>query len=141
MEDYVQDLSRHLLASFGMEKRIEVKTSIQIPLLDVDSAIPLGLIINELVTNALKYAFPKGRKGAIKVNLWIDDKQELCLSVSDNGKGPVEKFKLKHSTSFGTDLVKILSKKLKGHIQISTDTGYRTFIRFRRYEISKYAVS
>lgn len=140
MHDYIHDLTGSLVESFGMGEAIEVKTSIQIPPLDIDSAVPLGLIINELFTNALKHAFPDGSSGCIEIRLWINKNEELCLSIEDNGVGFAEKTTLQQSTSFGTDLVKILSKKLKGQIQISQQEGYRTLIRFQRYKLGKIGV-
>ncbi|MBX2877936.1 MAG: tetratricopeptide repeat protein [Saprospiraceae bacterium] len=141
MEDYVQDLTNQLLASFGVEERIEIKTFIEIPPLDIDSAVPLGLVINELLTNALKHAFPGNKAGVIEIKLWIDSEELLCLQVADNGVGVVEKPRSRQSTSFGIELVKILSKKLKGQVSISSSKGYQTSIRFHRYKLGKYAFS
>ncbi len=140
MEDYVKDLTDQLLASFGVEERIKVKTSIQIPPLDVDSAVPLGLVINELLTNALKHAFPGDKEGVIEIKLWINSEELLCLQVADNGVGLVDQTRKRSSTSFGTELVKILSKKLKGQVTVSTNQGYQTLIRFQRYNLGKYAL-
>lgn len=140
MEDYVRDLTSHLLTSYGMEKQIEIRTSIKIPPLDLDSAIPLGLIINELFTNSLKHAFPEGQNGVVIIKIWINRAEELCLLVSDNGVGPMEKPSKESSTSFGTDLVRILSKKLKGKIKVSLEDGYQTLLRFSRYRVSKETV-
>lgn len=137
MEDYIQDLTDSLVESFGLSKEVEVKTSIQIPPLDIDSAIPLGLIINELFTNALKHAFPEGRRGLVEIDLWINEEEELCLSVADNGVGANTKARMKPSTAFGSDLVKILSKKLKGDIQIHNREGYQTSIHFKRYKLGR----
>lgn len=143
MDEYIQDLIQHLLMSFGMEKQIQVESSIHIPLLDVDSAIPLGLIINELVTNTLKHAFSRERidSGLLKIKLWINHDRELCLLVSDNGGGKVEKSKIDQAISFGTDLIRILSKKLKGDIQINSEGGYQTFIRFKKYKVNQFNVA
>lgn len=136
MKEYIPDLTDHLLASFGMEDRICLVVDSEIPPLDVDTAIPLGLIINELVTNSLKYAFPNGQSGEINIHLWINELQALCLQLSDSGTGAPEIIHEKHSTSFGLDLIKILSKKLKGKISINTDQGYTTLIKFQRYNKS-----
>jgi len=141
MEDYIQDLTDSLVQSFGLSKEVEVKTSIQIPPLDIDSAIPLGLIINELFTNALKHAFSEGKGGLVEIDLWINEEEELCLSVADNGAGVNGKAKVKPSTLFGTDLIKILSKKLKGNIQIDNDMGYRTSIRFKRFKLGRASLN
>ncbi len=141
MEDYIQELTDHLLASFGVSHRIQVSTSVQVPALDVDSAIPLGLIINELVTNALKHAFPADRQhGVVFIRLWIDEKQQLCLEVADDGEGVMQANGDVSSTSFGTDLIRLLSKKLKGTMEQRTSGGFKTLIRFARYRV-KYGVN
>lgn len=133
MKSYVLDLTAHLLASFGMEERVELHIESSIPAMDVDTAIPLGLIINELVTNSLKYAFPNNRKGKIDIQLWINAQKELCLKLTDDGNGVSTEVPQEQSTSFGTDLIKILSKKLKGIITVDHNKGYSTLIHFQRY--------
>lgn len=168
MPDYLKNLGDTLLDSFGIEDdSIQIQYDVQNMHLDVDTAIPLGLIINELVTNSLKYAFPTvdfrfrisdvGEKptseilnpkytegGVISLSLWINETKQLCLKVSDNGVGnaqPSEGLKPsegyhKNSTSFGTNLVQILSKKLKGKPEIlQQERGYGTLIRFEEYKI------
>ncbi len=134
MQTYIHDLTDHLLDSFGFNGQVSIKAVSDVPPLDVDTAIPLGLIINELVTNSLKYAFPDKQKGLIQVNLWIDLENNLCLSVKDNGVGALAQNNKQNSTSFGTDLIKILSKKLKGNIQQSSENGFLTNIQFNRYQ-------
>ena len=138
MQDYVRDLTDQLLSSFGLEDRVDINLAIQIGALDVDSAIPLGLIINELVTNSLKYAFPGNlTAGKMEIRLWINEEKELCLLVSDDGVGLKNAADTADSTAFGTDLVQILSRKLKGRIQTHTDPGFATFIRFARYRLQR----
>ena len=121
---------------FGKDNgQITIESTIDLPPLDVDTAIPLGLIINELLTNSLKYAFDDAESGKIGVQLFIDQQKELHLLIEDNGKGMTQK-KETSSTKFGTKIVEILSKKLKGKIQqIASPTGYKTHIVFSRYRL------
>ena len=100
--------------------------------MDVDYAIPLGLIINELVTNSVKYGFSNGDKGQISL-LLKETQGELLLSVSDNGAPAPHLKNHKMSTSFGSMLIETLSKKLKGRIEINRENGYNTTIIFQRY--------
>lgn len=132
MAEYLPELGEGLLASFGFkDEQISLRYEVTDLHLDVDTAIPLGLIINELVSNSLKYAFPKGKTGAIEVALWRDDKGKLCLKVSDNGVGSNAAPDPKYSTAFGTKLVQMLSKKLGGAPQIAVGGwGYKTEIHF-----------
>jgi two-component sensor histidine kinase len=70
MRDYLHNLGDTLLDSFGLDERVNINYQLEPLHLDVDTAIPLGLIINELVTNSLKYAFPNDRQGTIEISLW-----------------------------------------------------------------------
>ncbi|HFA50330.1 MAG TPA: hypothetical protein ENJ95_15060 [Bacteroidetes bacterium] len=131
MQDYLHNLGDTLLDTFGLDDgRIKIIYEVQPMHLDVDTAIPLGLIINELVTNSLKYAFPNGRKGSIEIALWKNKPGRLCLKIADDGVGKDAAPELKNSTSFGTNLVNILSKKLKGTPVVSDGEGYATLIEF-----------
>ncbi len=137
MGDYLYNLGDTLLDSFGFnEADIQMIYHIDPLRLDVDTAIPLGLIINELVTNSLKYAFPDEQKGKIEITLWVNDSKQLCLKVSDNGVGIGGAPELKNSTSFGTNLVQILCKRLEGVPEIQKDDGYSTLIKFDYYKMA-----
>ena len=138
MPDYLKNLADTILDSFGIEDNsIQIVCNIQPLFFDVDTAIPMGLIINELVTNALKYGFPKNTtNGIISLSLHVDTANKLCLKVADNGVGKADAPQLKNSTSFGTNLVQLLSKKLKGKLEVlSVEKGYATLIRFDEYKI------
>ena len=135
MQDYLYNLGDTLLDAFGLDDgRIKVVYHLESLRLDVDTAIPLGLIINELVTNSLKYAFPDGRNGVLEISLWKNGSGKLCLKVADNGVGKNGAPELKNSTSFGASLVQILSKKLKGKPQVLDGEGYATLIEFENFK-------
>lgn len=135
MRDYLHNLGDTLLDSFGLDNdRVKIIYHLQPMHLDVDTAIPLGLIINELVTNSLKYAFPDDRQGIVEISLWKNEIGQLCLKVSDNGVGKSGAPQLKGSTSFGSSLVEILSKKLKGKLEVLKGEGYATLIKFENYK-------
>lgn len=132
MSEYVKDLSNHLLDSYvDDEERVQIHPVIEIEEMDADMAIPLGLIINELITNSIKYAFPNGRKGEILVKLWKNKLDELLLVVADNGIGKSAGQNLNQSTSFGMDLIKILCQRFQGEISHKNGNGFQTQIRFR----------
>lgn len=135
MRNYVEEVAMHLLDSFSMGERVKVDYDIEVPPMDVDTAIPLGLIINELLTNSLKYAFSDGREGNILIQLSLNPEKQLVLEVADDGVGEKAIPKNGQSTSFGTDLIKILSKKLKGKITVVNGTGYRTRIVCAKYKL------
>lgn len=135
MKDYLEQFGQNMLDSFGIEDdRIQLEYDLQPMSLDVDTAIPLGLILNELVTNALKYAFPNGKTGTVRIALWKNEQNHLCLQVSDNGVGRENALKDEKSTGFGTNLVQMLSKKLKGKPEIlNLEQGYATQIVFEQW--------
>ncbi len=136
MKDYLHNLGDTLLDSFGLDERVNINYQLEPMHLDVDTAIPLGLIINELVTNSLKYAFPDGRQGVVEISLWKNEIGQLCLKVADNGVGKSGAPQLKSSTSFGTNLVEVLSKKLKGKPEVQDGAGYATLIKFERFKMA-----
>lgn len=139
MPDYLHHLGNTLLDAYRLDDgRISISYEIAPLQLDVDTAIPLGLIINELVANSLKYAFPNERKGTIAIALWKNNAGKLCLKVADDGVGKAAAPTLKSSTSFGANLVDMLSRKLKGApvAQDAADaatTGFTTKLEFSNY--------
>jgi len=134
MKEYLEELCRYLEDSFSMQnKQITIKDDIHFGKMDVDYAIPLGLIVNELVTNSVKYAFSDRERGQVSVRLYREGLQ-LVLVVADDGRAGSIETTSKISTSFGTMLVATLSKKLKGEIDVNVREGYRTTIYFDRFE-------
>jgi PAS domain S-box-containing protein len=108
--EIVQSISRTYVAGMGS---VTVKTEIDPVTADMRIAAPLGLIVNELLTNALKYAFPEGRKGTVRIRLAMQG-GEMILSVSDDGAGPPAGFSIESSKGFGMLLVKTLAQQLGG---------------------------
>ena len=121
---YIEALTSDLLQSYGgSSNRITLTIVIDDISLGIDTAIPCGLIVNELVANSLKHAFPQGRKGEIRIELHsIDDTFELI--VSDNGRGMPENINLKKIESLGLMLVTILAEdQLDGEIILEREGG------------------
>lgn len=129
MPEYLADLGDTLLDAYRLEEQVEISYEVADIHLDVDIAIPLGLIVNELVTNSMKYAFPNGREGTIEIVLHRHNDQ-LRLEVSDNGVGIAGAEKRQSSTSFGTNLIGLLTKKLKGETEIIEGQGHGVKILF-----------
>ncbi|WP_245557509.1 histidine kinase dimerization/phosphoacceptor domain -containing protein [Neolewinella persica] len=129
MPEYLEDLGETLLDAYRLEEQVEIFYDVADINLKVDIAIHLGLIINELVTNAMKYAFPKGQEGTIEIALYRENDQ-LLLVVADNGVGTAGAKKRADSTSFGSNLIRLLTKKLKGEIKVLEGQGYGVEIRF-----------
>ncbi|MDX2285455.1 MAG: tetratricopeptide repeat protein [Bacteroidia bacterium] len=123
MKDYLSNLATSLVQTFAADPgRIRVNLDMPELELDVDTAVPLGLIVNELITNSLKYAFPDGRQGAITVSLRQTGEQ-LELLVADDGVGSAN---TATGTAFGSQLVQLLTAQLGGEIRQDTTAGYTT---------------
>lgn len=120
MKEYISDLSNFLFNSYKPGDEIEQIIEAEEILLDVDTAVPLGLIINELISNALKYAFDPGQRGeiSIKLNHQVNTYQ---LQIADTGKGLPEGYDQKQS--MGMRLVHILTDQLNGKLQIDQSNG------------------
>ncbi|MBI4843870.1 MAG: PAS domain-containing protein [Nitrospirae bacterium] len=136
-EDYIRDLASNILRSFGDSmSRIAITTEVKDVWLEIDTAIPCGLIINELISNSLKHAFPEGRKGEIRISLRRTD-GEVELKVSDNGAGIPEGFDFRNTGSLGLNLIRTLSEnQLQGSINLNREKGTEFIIKFKevKYE-------
>jgi two-component sensor histidine kinase len=126
-------LVSHLFHSFGIDPaRVTGRVQMDPLLLSVGQAIPVGLILNELISNALKHAFPDARTGAIVIE-GRTDRGEVHLSVRDNGAGLPEGFEVeKTHGSLGLRIVSILVKQLKGSLSVARSNGSVFRIRFPR---------
>ena len=129
---YVQDVTRHLLRSYQSGPRgVRLKVDVDPVSFNIDTAIPCALIINELVSNSLKYAFPNGKDGEILIQLNQTDTDDLNLCISDNGIGFPQGISWEKTDSLGLQLVRSLTDQLNGSIQCQLDRGAKFDIRFR----------
>ncbi|WP_116106933.1 sensor histidine kinase [Lewinella sp. IMCC34191] len=128
MKNYLQELGDTLLDTYALDDRVDIYYDLEDLTLEIDTAIPLGLIVNELVTNSLKHAFPNERKGLVEVSLFREDSY-LFLRVTDDGAGKAAPTTTS-GTGFGTRLLDMLSTKLRGEIRPIPTVGYGTEIRF-----------
>jgi len=127
---YIENLGDYLFKIYGVNtKRISMSINIKEANIDFNRAILLGLIINELISNSLKYAFPKGSSGTTTVKLDTENK-DFILTASDNGIGLPKNFRLRQTKSLGLQLVQALTNQLKGSIRIDRRKGTKFTIRF-----------
>ena len=128
---HVQDLARMLIRSIGGRARaVELILETESHVLDIDTAIPVGLILNELVTNAVKH----GKNGKRISKVWVRFRAEiggLLLSVQDNGPGLPVDFDLKQAKTLGLRMINILSAQIRGRTYFQNDNGTVAEIRFR----------
>lgn len=132
-DGYVETLVRDLIRSYGVNTAgAAVTTKVENICLNIDTAVPCGLIINELVSNALKHAFPDGRKGEITIT-FSQSGDTLELAVSDNGVGIPETIDFRNTDSLGLRLVTILAEdQLNGEITLDRCEGTTFRITFRK---------
>jgi len=132
MADYIAELVAYLKESFHGSKEINFVLHIEPIMLEVTQAIPLGLIINEAVTNAIKYAFPENEKGNISISLKKNIESIFDLVIADNGVGMPRDFEIndKHD-SLGLNLIRGLTDQINGELNIINKNGTSLRITFR----------
>lgn len=135
MKEYITDLTESIMMSFGVDKNaFELHLDIAVTDLDVDVAMPLGLIINEWVTNAFKHAY---KMSTLQPALWIKLNLEnnLELEIRDNGTGMPSEMWERPQRSFGIKLVKVLAKQLRGTCTVDNTEGTVLNLQIPRTEI------
>ncbi|NCD72122.1 sensor histidine kinase [Mucilaginibacter agri] len=119
MAVYIADLVNYLVGCYNTGDRdIRFEQQIEPVRMDVAQAIPAGLILNEAINNAIKYAFPGGKGGRISIVLKYVATDALRLTIADNGVGLPDNFDLKNTNSLGMEMMKVLSKQLGGKFAI-----------------------
>ncbi|WP_298737901.1 sensor histidine kinase [uncultured Chitinophaga sp.] len=127
---YIRELSSYLADSFNTGQRIRFEFTLEPLEMDVSQAVPLGLILNEAITNAIKYAFPDNRQGIIAIKLKHTTAAAYTLTIADNGIGIASGFKHKKPASLGMCLMEGLSADLDGHFSMENDKGTTVRISF-----------
>ena len=123
MAEYIRELVEYLKDSFKSTRKIQFQFELDPIETDVSQAVPLGLILNEGITNAIKYAFPEVNEGIIHISLLHLTDSSFRLVIADNGIGLPENFDLDKSQSLGMSLIKGLSKQLGGKINFRSMNG------------------
>ncbi|MDO6604781.1 histidine kinase dimerization/phosphoacceptor domain -containing protein [Arenibacter palladensis] len=132
MKNYFNILGDYVLQSYGTEQRIVMVYDMEELELNVDIATPIGLIVNELITNSLKYAFPNNLTGVITIRL-VQKPEHLELTVTDNGVG-IQKGKELSGTGFGTQLITLLTKQLDGKMVLLQKKGTSVSFEFQNHK-------
>lgn len=121
--DYAEGLVNDLRYSSGRMQEVDIRISAAQIFLNVEQAIPCGLILNELVTNALKYAYPPGQTGEVLITLAEQADKMVWLTVADHGIGLPADFDIQRCDSLGLSIVEVLSRQIGGRLEIKTANG------------------
>ena len=128
VQNYLEKLTSEIFTTYRIDREnVDLTMNIEDIDLDIDTLVPLGLIINELITNCLKYAFPDGRKGELFVGL-TQNKEKLILNINDDGIG--YDFDQTSDSSFGTTLISALTEQLDGELTRKMNNGTQVTIEF-----------
>jgi PAS domain S-box-containing protein len=128
--EYIRNLGAYLLQSYGIKSnKVKLNIDVENTSMGIDNAIQCGLIINELVSNSLKHAFPGRKKGEIRISLHLNDNgrdasgRPYTLTVGDNGVGLPKGLDFQNTESLGLEIVTTLVKQLKGTIELDRNGG------------------
>lgn len=135
-KEYISNLLQSLCDSYNITNdKVVVKTQIDDLNLDVDTMIPLGLVLNELVSNSLKYAFPDGETGELSIVLKREP-QHLLLKVSDNGRGYPDGLNVRDGKSFGMKMIRAFAQKLKAKLEVYNSNGAVVEMQITKYNLA-----
>lgn len=127
--DYVENMVRGLFYSYNVEEQVELVLDVDEVQLNIETAVPCGLIISELVSNSLKYAFPPSGNGKIRISLQKQG-DEYELTLGDDGVGFPEELDYRKTESLGLQLVNTLVNQLEGEMELDRSQGTEFKIRF-----------
>ena len=130
--EYVISLSQNLVHTYEVfDNFVNLKLQVKEVSLNLDQSIPCGLLINELISNALKYAFPKNKKGIITVGLF-EKGNTIFLNIKDNGDGLPNNIDYRDTDSLGLQLVMTLTEQLGGNIELDNTKGANYSVTFKK---------
>lgn len=141
LKDYIERLVNTIVSTYSRRRQsIAIQFDIEPIALNIDTAVPCGLILNELITNSLKYAFPDNNPGEVGISLHTLEPHHYVLSIWDNGIGFPEGLDFRRTNSLGMQLVCDLTRQLKGTVELDRNHGTRFQIRFRERKVKNRLV-
>jgi two-component sensor histidine kinase len=136
--EYLRSLALEVFKSYCLGvQRVRLESEMRDATVDVEAVIPLGLILNELVSNAMKYAFPEGRPGVLRVGFEISGEGMCVLTVSDDGVGLPEGFDLAATESLGMQLITTLTAQIAASLDLDRTGGTTFRIKFHEGALLK----
>jgi two-component system, sensor histidine kinase PdtaS len=133
MPAYIQEMVDYIGSGFTDTERINFKLDIEDIKLDVSQAVPLGLILNEAITNAVKYAFPSHGHGTVNIFLHYMDTENIVLQIKDNGQGLPANFNFADSNSLGMQLMQLFAEQLEGKLKFKSVEGVEMSLTFKQF--------
>lgn len=132
MKWYIKELVDYMIECFSTDRKVQFTLETETIKLDVAQAVPLGLILNEAISNAIKYAFPEG-KGKVHISFLSFEDDRCELKIADNGVGLPDDFKPENSESLGMSLMTGLTEQLNGQIKMWNDKGLVLNVSFKKH--------
>jgi len=134
LAEYIKGLAGNLMSSYSVATdRVELALDLEDADIALDTAIPCGLIVNEIVSNSLTHAFPDGRPGTIQIGLRCVSPVQYELVMQDDGIGLPADLDMKETQTLGLRLVSILAEQLSGDLQVDREQGLRFRLTFEEY--------
>ena len=130
LSEYIADLSNLLLYHYDLNKKVKINLDLKNIQFDINAMVPIGLLLNELLTNSLKYAFTKSKNGNIFIKLESDDMIKFELTYRDDGPGLPKDFNIDDIKTLGFQLIKSLINQLEGEFVIERNNGFSIKIFF-----------
>jgi two-component sensor histidine kinase len=138
VQDYMESLARDIYHAYIKDpEKIQLNLEIEQLMLDINTVIPLGLILNEILTNTFKYAFPGDADGIVEVKFIKKENNEFLLEVCDDGAGLPPDFHEKKTESLGMRLIHSLTEQIRGELEINSDHGTQVRVKFQELNYPK----
>ena len=138
LSEYLETLAKQLECSFNSDyQRITINFDLQAIFLNVETATPCGLIVNELISNVFEHAFPNHETGQIWLKVKENDQKQVTISIEDNGVGLPANLDFKNTESLGLQLVFLLTKQLEGEITVTSNNGTTFTLTFTELHYQK----
>lgn len=137
LAEYIDGLARNLMLSYSTSERIALDLRLNPVRLNIDQAMPCGLILNEVISNALKHGYPDGRTGALRIDLGLDGEQ-VSIRVSDDGVGLPEAFIEERDGHLGLELIRLLTHQLDGRMERTSGKGVVYLLTFERLKTNAH---
>jgi len=138
-KNYFLDLVGNIKDIYHDRSNIKIITDLEELILDVDTLVPMGLVVNELICNAYKHAFNDREEGEISLSVKRASAESIVIKVKDNGKGALENYLTINGDSLGTKLITSFVKSLKGEIEVNNKDGLEVIIYTNLSKKKKYA--